>query len=142
MTYSMKDKVFIDTNVFVYVALEDAENLQKREAASSILQDSSIEFFISTQVINEFYTVMLRNGVSDLAIQERIKEMIKDTDVLIVNLHTIKKTWEIKNKLKYSYWDSLIIASALESDCSVLYTEDMQDRHVIEAKLTIVNPFH
>ena len=42
---------------------------------------------------------------------------------------------------KFSYWDSLIIASALENECDTLYTEDMQDGLIIEGKLTIVNPF-
>jgi predicted nucleic acid-binding protein len=41
-----------------------------------------------------------------------------------------------------SNWDSLIVASALESQCSILYTEDLQHGQVIDQVLTIVNPFH
>ncbi len=54
---------------------------------------------------------------------------------------TIKKALRIKKALNYSYWDSLIIASALENNCSILYTEDMQDSQTINNELTIVNPF-
>jgi len=48
---------------------------------------------------------------------------------------------DLRLKYKFSYWDSLIIASALESGCGILYTEDMQDGQVIEDRLRIVNPF-
>jgi predicted nucleic acid-binding protein len=40
-----------------------------------------------------------------------------------------------------SYWDSLIISSALESGCKILYTEDMHHNQIIEGKLKIINPF-
>ncbi len=40
----------------------------------------------------------------------------------------------------YSYWDSLIIATALQNDCSILYSEDMQHNQLIEGKLRIINP--
>ena len=40
-----------------------------------------------------------------------------------------------------AYWDSIIVASALENRCSILYTEDMQHGQVVDQRLTIVNPF-
>ena len=48
---------------------------------------------------------------------------------------------DLRSKHNFSYWDSLIVASALENACEVLYTEDLQDGHVIEGRLRIVNPF-
>lgn len=55
-------------------------------------------------------------------------------------LETIK-AMEIKEKLGFSYWDSLIIASALENQCNILYSEDMQNGQIVENKFKIVNPF-
>ena len=40
-----------------------------------------------------------------------------------------------------TYWDSLIVATALSSECSILYSEDMQHNQLIENKLRIINPF-
>jgi predicted nucleic acid-binding protein len=60
---------------------------------------------------------------------------------LIVDISTIKLCWKVRRKYSYSYWDSLIIATALENNCSILYTEDMQDGQLIEDKLRIGNPF-
>jgi predicted nucleic acid-binding protein len=42
---------------------------------------------------------------------------------------------------KYSYWDSLIIASALKNNCSICYSEDMQHGQLIEDRLKVINPF-
>ncbi|NJP12010.1 MAG: PIN domain-containing protein [Leptolyngbyaceae cyanobacterium RU_5_1] len=48
---------------------------------------------------------------------------------------------EVNLKYGYSYWDSLIIATALLNDCSVFYSEDMQHNQLIENKTRIVNPY-
>jgi predicted nucleic acid-binding protein len=54
---------------------------------------------------------------------------------------TVSSAWELKRKCHHSYWDSLILASALESGSSILYTEDMQHGQIIEKKIKIINPF-
>ena len=47
----------------------------------------------------------------------------------------------IRSKYQYSYYDSLIIATALESKCNILYSEDMHHGQIIENSLKIINPF-
>ncbi|MFZ8805680.1 MAG: hypothetical protein ACO2PO_22235, partial [Candidatus Calescibacterium sp.] len=54
---------------------------------------------------------------------------------------SVDKALSLANQYKYSYWDSLIIASALENKCKILYTEDMQDGQILEGKHKIENPF-
>jgi predicted nucleic acid-binding protein len=54
---------------------------------------------------------------------------------------SIDQALSIAQRYKYSYWDSLILSSALENGCKVLYTEDMQDGQTIDGKLKIENPF-
>lgn len=49
--------------------------------------------------------------------------------------------WSFGERNNFSFWDSLIIAAALESHCTMLYTEDLQYGQVIDGRLTIVNPF-
>lgn len=58
-----------------------------------------------------------------------------------LELQTINQALKLAKKYRYSYFDSLILASALEHDCSILYSEDMQHQQLIENKLTIYNPF-
>ena len=46
----------------------------------------------------------------------------------------------ISAQTQYSFYDSLIIAAAIEANCKILYTEDMQHEQTI-GKLRITNPF-
>jgi len=69
------------------------------------------------------------------------EEFMEIFNFSVINKSEIKLAMQIKRKHKYSYWDSLIIASALENDCNILYSEDMQHNQVIENKLKIINPF-
>jgi predicted nucleic acid-binding protein len=62
-------------------------------------------------------------------------------EVVLLRKSSVDKALSVANQYKYSYWDSLIIASALENKCKILYTEDMQDGQIIEGKLKIENPF-
>jgi predicted nucleic acid-binding protein len=137
----MKDRIFIDTNIFVYSAIEDTINLDKRNKAIELIQGEEYEIILSTQVINEFYTILIRNGISDADIQERIFEIVENAVLTNVTFKTIQYAWGIREQYKYSYWDSLIVASALENNCSILYTEDFQDGQIIGKKLKIINPF-
>lgn len=137
----MKDRIFIDTNIFVYASIEDKVYTDKRNKAVNLIQSAEHEIVISTQVINEYYVILIKNGINDEDIQERILEIIENAVLINVTFKTIQSAWEIRGKYKYSYWDSLIISSALEDDCSVLYTEDMQDGQIIERRLKIENPF-
>lgn len=136
----MTDSVFVDTNIWVYAKIKSAE-LIKHEIAVSILRNASNQIFISTQVINEFYTVLVRNRIEDRIIQNTIHQMLPEIKLQVVSLSTIIKSWELKLKYHYSVYDSLIIAAALEADCGVLLSEDMHHNQLIEGKLRIINPF-
>jgi len=54
---------------------------------------------------------------------------------------TITKAMDMSSRLKFPYWDSLIVASALEAGCDILYTEDLQHGQIIDNRLTVRNPF-
>jgi predicted nucleic acid-binding protein len=112
----------------------------KRKIALEILQRERI--VISTQVINEFIWVMYRKyQVGKDKLQIIGSRFLNIFEVCLIGKNTIKSALNVFVKYKFSYWDSLIIASALESGCGILYTEDMQDGQVIEGRLRIVNPF-
>ena len=64
-----------------------------------------------------------------------------DMEIVSITPALVRVSWKIKDKYRYSYWDSVIIASALDSECSILYSEDMQHGQVIDKDLIILNPF-
>lgn len=136
----MSVKAFVDTNIWVYAKLVQPDQ-QKHQKAVFFLKDNTDQLFISTQVINEFYSVLNKNHISDPIIQESILQILPEINLQMISIDTLKKSWEIKLKYQYSIYDSLIIASALEAGCSKLYSEDLQHNQLIGKKLRIINPF-
>lgn len=134
----MPDRIFVDTNILVYfISSDEGKKVKAKEVIFS-----SQEVYLSSQVMSEFISVCLTKnllGLEDITII--VDNYIEVLLFSAVEDSTIKKALQVKKDTNYSYWDCLIIASALENNCSVLYTEDMQDGQVIENNLTIVNPF-
>lgn len=141
----MIDKIFLDTNILVY--LFDKSEKQKHtfiiHFISNRLLDSKI--FVSIQVINEFINVTSKKISSPVSImkQKEILELLNELFLIApLNLSTSRKALEINETHKFSFWDSLIVASALENNCNIIYTEDLQHGYIIENKLSINNPFN
>jgi predicted nucleic acid-binding protein len=138
----MKDKIFIDTNIFIYYISDDKV---KKSIAKKIIIDDFDEFimFISSQVISEFVYVSIRKNLLEKKGTFSLAKEFMDIFVFaMIKKSTILKAFEVMSKYNFSYWDSLIVASALENDCSILYSEDLQHRQIIENKLKILNPFN
>ena len=134
----MPDKAFIDTNVLVYFISSD--NPKKATAREALL--ASPETVVSSQVINEFISTCLQKRILSLdEVTEVSDGFMRAIQFVPVDAATINSALKLVKKHKFSYWDSLIIASALENGCTTLYTEDMQDGQVINNRLKIRNPF-
>jgi len=136
----MNDKMFIDTNIWVYAKIDGNDSI-KHKKAISLLRNLPNQIVISTQVINEYYSALSKNKIKDIDIQTSIEQILPNVNVQAISIATIKKSWDVKLKYNFSVYDSLIIASALEADCKILYTEDLQHNQLIENKLRVVNPF-
>jgi predicted nucleic acid-binding protein len=138
----MTDRIFIDTNIIVYTL--DSENILKQTKAKVILDQfySNQNYIISTQVVQEFCNVALRKLEPQVP-EKMLSEFIAtfpSGQIELINLNTIDKALSVKTQYKYSFWDSLIIASAIHAGCNLLYTEDLKDHQSID-NLMIVNPF-
>ncbi|MEK7991101.1 MAG: PIN domain-containing protein [Thiotrichaceae bacterium] len=136
----MSDKIFIDTNIWVYAHLEKG-NDPKWQRANALIEDEQQRYVISTQVLNEYYSAMLKNKAPDDWIQDNLEAMMQFCDVQLVTLQVVRYAYHIRNRYSFSYWDSLVISSALNAGCSTLYSEDMQHEQIIERRLQVVNPF-
>ena len=137
----MRDKVFVDSNIFIYAKVK-SQDTEKYIGAQRLLRSIDQQVIISVQVLNEFYNTLVRIGIDDAAIQSFLKQIIQTTLTKPINKSTVELCWKMRNEYHYSYYDSLILASALESGCTILYSEDMQHGQVIEKKLKILNPFY
>jgi predicted nucleic acid-binding protein len=137
----MTDKPFADTNIFLYAKFNDGT--LKHKIAFDLLEKEILkqEPCISTQVAGEFYVNALRKGLGIQDAQETVEQFNKKFNVIDISMQTVFEAFRILNRYQLSYWDSLIIAAALEADCTVLYTEDLQDGMIIDNTLKIINPF-
>jgi len=137
----MRDRVFIDTNLFVYAHITD--DARKNKIAAGLLKSgiSGSRIIISTQVLSEFYSAMSKYKRSHDEIAEFLSDIIRCANVASVSLTTVELCLKLKDKYGYSYWDSLILASAAENECETIYSEDMRHGHIIEGDLNIYNPF-
>ncbi len=134
----MKDKCFIDTNILVY-CYSTTEPVKKRKAIEVSRSENAI---ISTQVLKEFSNTLLKKFELDWVSIERTLDELTESFIIFINQpHTIKKACSIGSGYGYTFYDSLIIASALEAGCKILYTEDLQHMQLIDKKLQIINPF-
>ncbi|SEH08960.1 PIN domain-containing protein [Candidatus Venteria ishoeyi] len=134
----MSAKIFIDSNIFLY-AFSD-KDLHKQKIAKEIVLGT--EQTISVQVVNEvsnnllkkfcFDETMLENFISNCYDRYHVENLSKNIFILATQL---------RRHYLFSYYDSVIVSSALAGQCSVLYTEDMQHKQMIDGRLKIINPF-
>lgn len=96
---------------------------------------------MSTQVVAEYSARMIRQQIPDKAVFENVEALLSGFDVREITSLTIRTAWGVRQQYGYSWWDSQVIASALEAGCTTLYSEDLQAGRLIEGRLRLVNPF-
>lgn len=134
----MSDKVFLDTNILVY-SYSVSEKAKQHTARQLISETTS---HISTQVLTELTNTLTRKFKLPFETAlKAIDECCANNHVFVNNIETITAAVKIADKYGFSFYDSLIVSAALESDCKILYSEDMHHGQVIEKKLNIQNPF-
>lgn len=113
----MSDKVFLDTNILIYGYSQDESDKQQR--AVTCTQSGNV--WISTQVLNETINVLRRKFSLEYSqISNVVQEFNESFKITVVSLTTIEMALKLAERYQYSYFDSLIVASALEVGCNIL----------------------
>ena len=130
---------FIDSNVLIYT--QSLDEPEKRITALQLL-DNHVKVCISTQVLNEVSSVLIRKKTVPLIdVRSFVSTLIELCLVIPVTDACILRAFDLMEKYGFSYYDSMILASALKAQCTILYSEDMSDGLLVEGQLRIVNPF-
>ena len=135
-------KFFLDTNIIAYTF--DQSDRHKQKIAQGLMEQALTgSGFISLQVVQEFLNIALRKFEKPLTTEQAQRYM----DTVLAHLcayypdmNTFERALSIKERWRYSWYDSLIITAALELECEVLYSEDLQHNQRVEG-LVIVDPF-
>ena len=134
-------KVFFDSNILVYFA--DSADSQKQQLAGQIIKNAVINDngIISTQSLQEFFAATTRKLLcSKEKAREYLENFGESLTVEQVSVAHILKAVDICIKNQFSFWDSLILAAAIKSGCSICYSEDMTNGQIVEG-IKIINPF-
>ena len=140
-TVTESNKIFFDTNILVYSV--DENDFQKKEIASRLLTDASISRtgIISTQSLQEFYNVAVKKlKLSKQIAKEYVELFSSQLTVRQVTVPLILNAIDISIKNKLSFWDSLILSSANDNGCIIVYSEDLNNGQIVGGT-KILNPF-
>jgi predicted nucleic acid-binding protein len=134
---------FLDTNIFIYTF--DLQAPQKAKRAENLIGDAlrTGEGMISYQVAQEFVAVARKPFQTALSFQE-IERYWQTTLRPLLVVHSspglFMRALDVARRDQLSWYDSLIVAAALQGRCEVLYSEDMQHGRRF-GELVIQNPF-
>jgi predicted nucleic acid-binding protein len=139
----MSGRFFLDTNIFVYSF--DAGS-PKKAAQSVKLISKAIETrggIVSYQVVQEFFNVALRRFAKPMSSADA-EQYLSTTFRPLLSVHSSPALYgealRIGARFRLAWYDSLIVASAIEGQCDILYSEDLQDGQQF-GRVLISNPF-
>jgi len=126
----------LDTNILIYLEGNDPN---KRKIAENLL---SYDPVIPVQVVSEFINVIrrLRNIPKRQLMMETV-ELFRHCLIVPIEHSTLVLAKNFIEKYDFQIFDGIIVASALEADCNILYSEDMQHNLIVNKQLKIINPF-
>ena len=142
----MRDEsALVDTNILVYAY--DNSNIEKKEKSRKLMEkcwNSEISLAVSLQNLSELYVTITKKITNPLDKENSTKIVKQFIDFnnwkkLIIKPRTIIKSMEISQKYNVDYWDSLIAATMIENNVSVIYTENTKDFNKIK-EIKAVNP--
>lgn len=129
-------EAFFDTSVLLYLLSAEAE---KADRVEELVEQSGV---ISVQVLNEFTAVATRKLHLSFSEVREVLGVIRTACVTqpLTSEH-YDKAVEIAERYRFSFYDSVIVASALLAGARTLYAEDLQHRQIIDKRLKVINPF-
>jgi predicted nucleic acid-binding protein len=127
---------FLDTNILVYAFSEGA----RAEVAQSLLVEP---FILSVQALNEFSNVGRKKlGMSWSDIEYAVADLITmSASIVPLDEQITVSALDLAQRYNLAFYDALMVAAACSADCERFYSEDLHAGLVIDARLTVVNPF-
>ena len=141
---SAEGAVFLDTNIFVYAFL--ASEPRKRIKAVELIEAGlgSGRGSISYQVVQEFANVARKKFATALSAGDCkafIDAAMQPMNRVASSTNLIHTALDLQDELRYSFYDCVMVAAALQAGAVTLYTEDLQHWQLVRGTLRIVNPF-
>ena len=133
---------FVDTNILIYA--HDISSGQKHSRARELMRGlwQSGEGCLSIQVLQEFYVNVTQKVEKPLP-TEAAAQIIADLSVWEVHcpqMEDVLDAVRLQRRYQISFWDAMILASALQMGCQVLWSEDLNPGQVYD-QVEVQSPF-
>ena len=140
----MRDKVFLDTNIFIYSIDASRGQSKKRDVARQIVEEHirKDSGAISIQVLQEFYQVATQKIQVPLSTDGALEYLhyMAILETVLPDFNMVVAAIRLHQKYSLSFWDALILQAAIIAGCSQILSEDLQDGFYLD-NLTVKNPF-
>ena len=131
-------RIALDTNILIY--LHDINDSSQRKITAELIAGSSPVIF--SQVVSEYLNVCnKRLKMSKEASLESLMGWLPFCELFSARLNIFGDALRLIKRYDFQMFDAVVVASALEADCAILYSEDMQHNLLVDKKLTIINPY-
>jgi len=136
----MSARSFFDTNILIYA--DDRRSPAKQRRAIELWEEHrrAKTGVVSLQVLQEYFVTVTRKLGIDSGIARRKVELLAEFDVASPEVADILAAIDLHRLHQLSFWDALIVRSAVQTGCRTLYSEDWQHASEIDG-VTIINPF-
>lgn len=135
-------RVFLDTNVLVY--LFDADEPAKQQRAREVVRElmGAGTLVLSAQVLSEFYVAVTRRLAHPLEPATALRALadLAVFPVVAIDAALVRRAAERSVVEQLSYWDALILEAAVEAGAATVYSEDLQHGCAYRA-VTVRDPF-
>jgi predicted nucleic acid-binding protein len=133
---------FVDTNVLVYA--HDLDAGRKHARAQTLIRNlwETRDGMLSTQVLQEFYVNVTRKIAKPIPRKEARELVQSYTAWRVVSIEPgdVLAASDVEDRFRLSFWDALIVTSALKTHAETLVSEDLHDGLRIKG-LSVINPF-
>lgn len=136
----MSARSFFDTSVLIYADDQSAPAKQKRALELIADHRRARTGVVSLQVLQEYFVTVTRKLHVDAGIARRKVELLAEFDVAAPDLGDILAAIDLHRIHQFSFWDALVLRSAKQAACRILFSEDLQDTRELDG-VRVVNPF-
>lgn len=138
----MPDKIFVDTNILVYA--HDISAGVKHKNAHNLIRElwETRRGCLSVQVLQEFYVTVTQKVPQPMGLNTA-KNILQDLSYWEIHepkANDVIQAVDIQRRYQVSFWDAMILQSALQLECNLLWSEDLNPGQLYD-NLILVNPF-
>ena len=134
----MSVKPFLDSNILLYIY--STTEPDKCAVSTALIKQNDCCTCI--QALNEFCNVCLKKYRFDRSdIEKALNEILAAVEVFTIAPNTLRWALVLHERYQYSFYDCVMLASAMQHSCEIFYSEDLSDGQVIEGIMKITNPF-